>query len=130
MIAALVQVHLDSEGQPASKDMHRFSSAQDLLEAWDRLKESKGWIYVVNCSKPSAPPTRTADSEPVPDGTCWCPYCADHRHFEYNGFIEQDQCNVCGITDRDYYVRKFNSCYYTKYLITRKGEAKKGDRSE
>jgi len=123
MIAAIVQVHLNHEGAPISREMHRFSSAESLLQAWEGFKSAPGsWFYVVNCSKQTPPPVLTKDSEPVPDGTSWCPYCVDHRQFVYNSTIEQDQCNVCGITDRDYYVRKYNNHYYTKYAITRKGD--------
>lgn len=132
MIVAIVQVHLTSEGTPEKREMHRFSSAQDLLDAWDRMKETVGsWLYVVNCSKPTSPPVLSKDSEPVPDGTSWCPYCADHRNFVRNPEMEHDECNVCGISDKDFYVRKFNSHYHTKHLVTRKGDLKptrkKGD---
>lgn len=126
MIVAIVQVHLSPEGVPHRKEMHRFSSAEELLEAWEQLKSTHSWLYTVDCSKQTPPPVKFETE--VPDGTCWCPYCADHRHFVYSSVLEQDQCNVCGITDRDYYVRKYNPVYHTKYLVTRKGDDPKRNR--
>lgn len=52
-------------------------------------------------SKP-APPS----SEKVP-GRLWCPYCREWREFVANqwGYIV---CEVCGVSNMDYYTRKYN----------------------
>jgi hypothetical protein len=46
-----------------------------------------------------------------PEGIFWCPYCIKLRHFPLVQGIDGSQhyeCPVCGITSRDWYVKKHN----------------------
>ena len=49
-----------------------------------------------------APPS----SKKVPD-RLWCPYCREWREFDANraGYTA---CEVCGVSDMDYYTRRYN----------------------
>ncbi|SKC86915.1 hypothetical protein [Maledivibacter halophilus] len=38
----------------------------------------------------------------------WCPYCNRIRTFKNNSFYGVRKCEVCGISIKDYYVKKFN----------------------
>lgn len=46
----------------------------------------------------------------------WCPYCNQWRVFLYNDYLGVNQCNICGISDSDFYVRKHNALW-NKALI-------------
>ena len=41
----------------------------------------------------------------------WCPYCNQWRVFLYNDYLGVNRCNICGISDRDFYVRKYNNLW-------------------
>lgn len=41
----------------------------------------------------------------------WCPYCNQWRVFLYNDYLDVNRCNICGISDRDFYVRKYNNLW-------------------
>ncbi len=115
MIVAIVEFLLDDENQLIRRTMHRFSSSVDLEEGWNKLKVKSGvQLYAVNCSKPTPPPGEYVAIK----GTHWCPYCADTRHFDYSSSTESEHCNVCGISENDYYVRRFNNHYYVKHCFT------------
>lgn len=55
-------------------------------------------------SKP-APPS----SEKVPN-RLWCPYCREWRDFDENQ-ARYTVCEVCGISDKDYYIRRYNHLF-------------------
>lgn len=38
----------------------------------------------------------------------WCPFCGDERRFNHDSSIDAERCCICGITDREFYVRKYN----------------------
>jgi hypothetical protein len=41
----------------------------------------------------------------------WCPYCVKWRVFLYDEKTGYNHCNICGISDSDFYVRKYNSLW-------------------
>ena len=49
-----------------------------------------------------APPS----SEKVPN-RLWCPYCREWRKFDANQ-AGYSLCEVCGVSDMDYYTRRYN----------------------
>ena len=53
----------------------------------------------------AAPPS----SEKVP-GRLWCPYCRGWREFGENQ-VGYTVCEVCGISNRDYYTRRYNNLW-------------------
>ena len=46
----------------------------------------------------------------------WCPYCHQWRVFLYNDYIGVNKCNICGISDQDFYVRKYNELWKKEML--------------
>ena len=59
-------------------------------------------FYTINIKTASSPEDNAA-----PKGKLWCPYCSDWRKFiaEYDGYT---RCEVCTISTRDFYTRKYN----------------------
>lgn len=41
----------------------------------------------------------------------WCPYCNKWRPFSYDPWLEVNRCSICGISDSDFYVRRYNSLF-------------------
>jgi len=42
-------------------------------------------------------------------GLAWCPYCGRETPFAYDFRLNYARCSGCGISERDFYVRQFNS---------------------
>jgi hypothetical protein len=38
----------------------------------------------------------------------WCPYCGIPTHFRKDGYLGVNRCELCGITHRDFFVKKSN----------------------
>lgn len=41
----------------------------------------------------------------------WCPYCGAERRFKHDSFVDAERCSICGVSDRDFYVRKYNNLW-------------------
>lgn len=41
----------------------------------------------------------------------WCPYCNQWRVFLWDDSLGVNCCNICGISDADFYVRKYNNLF-------------------
>lgn len=44
-------------------------------------------------------------------GYLYCPYCRKDRKFLYDHRTGYKHCSICGISDMDYYVRKYNNLW-------------------
>lgn len=47
----------------------------------------------------------------APSGKMWCPYCNFYRRFKQRnmgGYLGYEQCEECGISTHEYYVKHFN----------------------
>lgn len=68
------------------------------------------------------------DSKPSRKNMLWCPYCRDWRKFvsvQYDSGLKI--CEICGISTRDFDVRKFNNlwlCEGVSSLHIKKGRRK------
>jgi transposase-like protein len=49
-------------------------------------------------------------------GTAWCPYCGKESLFGYDARLNNARCKACGISERDFYVRRFNGLWDDKAL--------------
>lgn len=47
-------------------------------------------------------------------GTWWCPYCREGRKFVRDGSVGVKRCEVCGISENDFYVRQMNHLWGVK----------------
>ena len=59
-------------------------------------------IEIISCLK-AYPPSGKGKK-----GEWWCPYCRRWRKFKSNGYLGVKQCKVCGVSDREWYVKKYN----------------------
>ena len=70
-----------------------------------RLKDRGLKAYLVH-THPEGPPK---DVKPPDKNMLWCPYCRDWRKFvsaQHDSSLKI--CEICDISIRDFYVRKFN----------------------
>lgn len=83
----------------------RFSNSKDLKEYWKSIKNKKYKFYTINHTIATAPPESYYKSN---SSYLWCPYCRGPRDFIKNEILEVNRCKICRISERDFYVRKFN----------------------
>ena len=50
----------------------------------------------------------------------WCPYCCKPRRFHENDYLGVRQCDICGISDQDYFVKRYNWTKYTDWVAYEK----------
>lgn len=85
----------------------RHRTATTLLAHWKHLKSkysNKGYhFFLVNATRPTPPQIIERRDNPY-----YCPYCRDDRLFYLDEGLGVDKCEVCGISTRDFYVRKYN----------------------
>lgn len=76
-------------------------------------------IDLVSGTKAYAPKEGTK----IPRNQLWCPYCVKPRPFIDKPDIGVRKCPVCGISDSDFYVKKYNGIFkeeYQEYLLSLK----------
>ena len=49
-------------------------------------------------------------------GVAWCPYCGKESAFGHDARLNNVRCMGCGISERDFYVRRFNRLWNDKAL--------------
>jgi glutaredoxin len=57
----------------------------------------------------------------VPKNHLWCPFCVKARIFLEDNSLGVKRCIVCGISDSDFYVKKYNHEFakeYQEYLLS------------
>lgn len=55
----------------------------------------------------------------------WCPYCRDWRKFVSSRYDSDTKvCKICGISTRDFYVRKFNHLWGGYHSTLKRGRRK------
>ena len=103
---------IETEGQETPQETYR--RAKKLVE---RIKEQVGKRATVDLI------SKTVAFKPKgvkPHRSWyWCPYCNQWRVFLYNDYIGVNKCNICGISDQDFYVRKYNELW-RKEMLERK----------
>lgn len=108
-VAIVYKVYI--EGELDEVVMRTFKNANPLKLFWKKLKEehrqyddsySFEYFTVNKCVALPPPPDFELGSDH------WCPYCRSPRLFIENSNRDVRECNVCSISDRDFYVRKYN----------------------
>ena len=71
-------------------------------------------FYLVHCGQATPPPEGFVP--PFRYGVArkgitdwWCPYCRKARKFRRSRELKVRRCGICGISDRDFYVRIYNA---------------------
>lgn len=87
------------------KIIKTFNDAEVLFSEWEKIKKryKSSPLYIVNRTKATAPPPDLV----ILRGYVWCPYCSDLRHFVFNAKYGVKRCEICDISDNDYYVKKY-----------------------
>jgi hypothetical protein len=92
-------------GKPGDSNTYVFEKAKAYAK---KLKEadtdSSTKIDLVSGTK-AYPPRRGVV---IPRGHKWCPYCVQPRIFIENKTLGVKKCQVCGISDSDFYYKKYN----------------------
>jgi len=73
-----------------------------------RLKDKGLKVHLAHTHAEDPP----KDAKPPRKNMLWCPYCRDWRKFvsaQYDSSLKI--CEICGISTRDFYVRKFNNLW-------------------
>jgi hypothetical protein len=84
---------------------------------WPKKKEATVYEIPITKSRISLPPAKRPKKVTQPDkpeglrlsaSEAWCPYCGRPTVFRHNKFVGIKHCPRCGISDRDFYVRRAN----------------------
>ncbi|MCU7521958.1 MAG: hypothetical protein HF312_17215 [Ignavibacteria bacterium] len=51
----------------------------------------------------------------IPRNHYWCPYCIKPRIFVHREKTGNDHCPICGVSDQDFYVKKFNGIFRREF---------------
>lgn len=49
--------------------------------------------------------------KPITRGSYYCPYCRKDRKFVIKNSTGYKHCTICGISDQDFYVKKYNGLW-------------------
>lgn len=72
-------------------------------------------IYDVDIHQAHAP----EDSDLKVRGKYWCPYCNGYHKFK-NWGKQYKKCEICGMSDADFWVRKYNNLWTNSKIKIRK----------
>lgn len=50
-------------------------------------------------------------------GYYYCPYCIKDRLFQYDSETKYSHCPICGISDEDFYVKKYNGLFKKEFKV-------------
>jgi hypothetical protein len=124
MIACLVHIRLDSEGEFQSRTVLKAKTVEEFQRNWESIRKEPGSQFFVYTTKPH-PPTEDflgTDRQYLKQmkdfvewnlaGTksahLWCPYCKEGRDFSYISYQETHCCDACRVSTNDYHVRRYN----------------------
>jgi len=100
----MVRVLVILNGKKIPKDFEN----ESMGKAFFKLAKSrfgKDNTFLISLTQPIPP----SDEKHYPNkNKYWCPYCGDERRFKNDSWIGVNRCSICGITDRDFYIRKYN----------------------
>ena len=124
----MVTLHCANSGFPPAERFHPHE-ARIRDKRWIKGKKQKGiYKYKFVWRDPLA----RANLK----GIWWCPYCREWRRFQtqggffYEGVFIEDQrgmyCPMCGISHRDFHVRKWNP--HARRQYTTEGKKRRGNR--
>jgi len=108
------------------KSITRFGEEKTAKEFARRAQEIIQGIKdvnFVNCKDSTPPPKGFNPKPPI----MWCPYCATERRFK-NDTTGYRRCEICGISDKSYYVKIYNNFTTTEVKKGEKGRVKSDNR--
>ena len=84
------------------KSIVRFEKEGHARKFYNRVIDEGFEAHIIDCNKATSPPEDYKSRKK----RLWCPYCAKTRRFKK--FNNYKKCEVCGISDGDFYVRVYN----------------------
>lgn len=69
-------------------------------------KNPKAKINIVSCN-----PIPLRQDQHRGDGEYYCPYCMKWRNFEKHPRLSLKRCEICGITENDFFVKRYNKLW-------------------
>jgi rubrerythrin len=84
--------------------------AEDYMERMQKLFEHRTDIVIELISLTKAFPPD--ENQKKRKGLWWCPYCGKYRKFKHNSNLNLKICPICGIGERDFYVRSYNNLWH------------------
>ncbi len=83
-----------------------YDKAKEYCEKKDKKTDDKVNVGIVY----KEPQPLPDDKRSLNGGKVWCPFCNTHREFNSSG-KKVDTCNYCGISKKNYYVKKENELW-------------------
>lgn len=104
------------------KISEELDSSKVIAYIMARLKDRRLKVHLVHTHAEDPP----KDAKPPRKDRLWCPYCRDWRRFVSSRYgPDRKICEICGISTRDFYVRKFNNLWEGVSLLhIKKGRGK------
>ena len=100
------------KGGPEHDNLTVYHKAKAYAKKLKEASQDEGMLIdLVSGSRAYAPKHGTK----IPRGHYWCPYCLKPRIFYNDSEIGVKKCSVCGISDSDFYVKKYNGIFEDEY---------------
>lgn len=90
------------EGESVVDTYRRVKAEAEKLKA--RLGEHFT-VDIISCSKAFKIQKNSVQTH---RSQIWCPYCIKFRRFVDDNYLGVRRCSICGISDSDFYVRRYN----------------------
>ena len=93
-----------------------------IPDIMNRLKDRGLKVHLVH-TRAKGPPK---DAKPPRKNMLWCPYCRNWRRFVSSKYgPDRKVCEICGISTRDFYIRKFNNLWSGVSLLNIKSRRRR-----
>lgn len=76
------------------------------------MKQTNMFSLLIENNKDKKPDTAIPKGVKLKKGQLWCPYCSMPVKFKMDRYLDIRKCPICGISERDYYVKKVNDTWY------------------
>ena len=94
------------EGQ-SNKEVY-YKAKEKVAEIQRKVKDCT--IDLISCTKAFKP----IEGKKAPRGHVWCPYCIKWRVFAWSEKLGVHRCPYCGISENDFYYKKYNGIFATE----------------
>lgn len=118
----VIPVNRKRKIQVKLKIHEELDSSKVISDIMVRLQDKGLKVHLIHTLAKDPP----EDSTPPRKNMLWCPYCRDWRKFVSSRYGHDPKiCEICGISTRDFYVRKFNNLWEGVSLLRiKKGRGK------
>lgn len=110
-------------GQEGESAVNLFSKVKEVV-AKIRPQIPESATIDVYCNSKSFAPKKDAEH---PRGMLWCPQCIKYRNFFDDDRLGCRRCSICGISDNDFAVKKYNLIFAIEMAHSRGMSVKSQD---